>query len=60
MANKPYGDYWDRSDLLEEVKSLYQKLHGNRPEVGVYDSLEIKSLYEELADLRGEIIKKNL
>ena len=60
MANKPYGDYWDRSDLLEEVKSLYQKLHGCRPEVGVYDDLEIKSLYEELADLRGEIIKKNL
>ena len=60
MADKPYGDYWDRSDLLEEVKSLYQKLHGTRPEVGLFDDLEIKSLNEELADLRGEIIKKNL
>ena len=60
MADKPYGDYWDRSDLLEEVKSLYQKLHGTRLEVGLYDDLEIKSLYEELADLRGKIIKKNL
>ena len=47
MADKPYGDYWERSDLLEEVKLLYQKLHGSRPEVGMYDDLEIKSLNEE-------------
>ena len=54
--NKP--SYWDRAELLETVKETYQKLHGQRPEPGLYDDLEIKALEAELADIKGDLIKK--
>ncbi len=41
MVDKPYGDCWDRYDLIKKVKSFCQKLHGNIQEVGMYDDLEI-------------------
>jgi hypothetical protein len=40
------------------VKEFHQKLHGERPEVDLYDDLEIKALEGELAELKGEPIKK--
>jgi hypothetical protein len=35
-------------------------LHGQRPEAGLYDGLEIKALEAELSELKGELIKKEL
>ena len=50
--------YWDRAELLDTVKECHQKLHGERPEAGLYDDLEIKALEGELAELKGELIKR--
>lgn len=58
MDNRMKPTYWDRADLLETVKEFHQKLNGERPEAGLYDDLEIKALEGELAELKGELIKK--
>ena len=53
MEHRSKLSYWDRAELLERVKETYQKLHGSRPPVGLYDELEIKALEAELADIKG-------
>lgn len=58
MDNRMRPTYWDRAELLETVKEHYQILHGERPEAGLYDELEIKALEAELSELRGSLIKK--
>ena len=58
MDNRMRPTYWDRAELLETVKEFHQKPHGERPEAGLYDDLEIKALEGELAELKGELIKK--
>ena len=58
MDNRMRPTYWDRAELLETVKEFHQKLHGERPEAGLYDDSEIKALEGELAELKGELIKK--
>ena len=58
MDNRMKPTYWDRAELLETVKEFHQKLHGERPEAGLYDDLEIKALEGELAELKGDLIKK--
>lgn len=57
MGHGSEYDYWDRAELLENLKDAHQKLYGNRPAPGLYDDLEIKAIEAELSDLRGEIIK---
>ena len=42
------AQFWDRDELLETVKEAYQQLHGERPQPGLYDDLEIKALEGEL------------
>jgi hypothetical protein len=44
MEHRSKPSYWDRDELLETVKEFHQKLHGQRPEAGLYDELEIKAL----------------
>ena len=58
MDNRMRPTYWDRAELLETVKEFHQKLYGERQEAGLYDDLEIKALEGELAELKGELIKK--
>ena len=58
MDKRMKPTYWDRAELLETVKEFHQKLHRERPEAGLYDDLEIKALEGELAELKGELIKK--
>ena len=58
MEHRSKLSYWDRAELRETVKEIYQKLHGVRPEPGLYDELEIKALDAELAELKGDPIKK--
>ena len=58
MENRSKPSYWDRAELLESVKEAHQKLRGHRPEPGLYDDLEIKALEAELADIKGDLIKK--
>ena len=58
MDHRSELSYWDRAELLETVKETYQQLHGVRPKSGLYDELEIKALDAELADLKGDLIKK--
>ena len=53
-------NFWDRAELLETVKEIHQQLYGQRPEPGLYDYLEIKALEAELADLKGDLIKKHV
>ena len=60
MEHRSKPSYWDRDELLETVKEFHQKLHGQRPEAGLYDGLEIKALEAELSELKGELIKKEL
>ena len=48
----------DNDNYRLTVKETYKKLHGVRPEPGLYDELEIKALNAELADLKGDLIKK--
>ena len=59
MDTRVRPTYWDRAELLETVKETNQALHGKRPEPGLYDELEIKALEAELADLKGDLIKKH-
>ena len=59
MEHRSKPSYWDRAELLETVKEIHQQLHGQRPEPGLYDELEIKALEAELADLKGDLIKKH-
>jgi len=59
MDHRSKYSYWDRAELLETVKETHQELHGQRPEPGLYDELEIKALEAELADLKGDLIKKH-
>ena len=58
MEHRSKPSYWDRAELLETVKETYQKLHGQRPEPGLYDDLEIKALEAEFADIKGDLIKQ--
>ena len=58
MDHRSKLSYWDRADLLETLKETYQQLHGSRQEPGLYDDLEIKALEAELADIKGDLIKK--
>lgn len=58
MDGRMKPTYWDRAELLETVKEHHHKLHGDRPEAGLYDYLEIKALEGELAEIKGELIKK--
>jgi len=58
MDGRMKPTYWDRAELLETVKEHHHKLHGARPEAGLYDDLEIKALEGELAELKGDLIKK--
>ena len=60
MKHRSKLSYWDRAELLETVKEVYQQLHGSRPEPGLYDDLEIKALEAELADIKGDLIKLSL
>ena len=53
-------NFWDRAELLETVKEIHRQLYGQRPEPGLYDYLEIKALEAELADLKGDLIKKHV
>ena len=46
MDNRMRPTYWDRAELLETVKEFHQKLHGERPEAGLYDDLEIKWIFK--------------
>ena len=57
MDNRSRYSFWDRAELLETVKETHQQLHGERPEPGLYDELEIKALEAELAELKGDIIR---
>ena len=59
MDHRGKYSYWDRAELLETVKETHQQLHGQRPEPGLYDELEIKALEAELADLKGDLTKKH-
>ena len=59
MDHRSKYSYWDRAELLETVKEVHKQLYGNRPEPGLYDELEIKALEAELADLKGDLIKKH-
>ena len=59
MDHRSKYSYWDRAELLETVKETHQELRGKRPEPGLYDELEIKALEAELADLKGDLIKKH-
>ena len=59
MDHRSKYSYWDRDELLETVKETHQQVQGNRPEPGLYDELEIKALEAELADLKGDLIKKH-
>ena len=43
MDSRMKPTFWDRAELLETVKEFHQKLHGVRPEAGLYDELEIKA-----------------
>ena len=58
MEHRSKPSFWDRAKLLETVKETYQQLHGVRPKPGLYDELEITALETELADLKGDLIKK--
>ncbi len=58
MDSRMKPTFWDRAELLETVKEFHQKLHGVRPEAGLYDELEIKALEGELAEIKGDLIKK--
>ena len=58
MEHRIKPSFWDRDESLETVKETYQQLHGERPEPGLYDVLEIKALEGELAELKGDLIKK--
>jgi hypothetical protein len=58
MEHRSKPSFWDRDELLETVKETYQQLHGERPQPGLYDDLEIKALEGELAELKGDLIKK--
>ena len=60
MSTRISPTFFDRQELLETIKDLYKKLHGKRPEVGLYDDLEIKALEAELADIREALIKKEI
>ena len=60
MGSGSKYDYWDRADLLDAVKDTYMKLHGKKPEPGLYDELESKALEGELSDLKGELIKREM
>ena len=60
MGHGSEYDYWDRLEILENVKETYQKIYGKRPEPGLYDDLEVKALIAELSDLRGELIKSEI
>ena len=51
MEHRSKPSFWDRDELLETVKEAYQQLHGERPQPGLYDDLEIKALEGELAEL---------
>ena len=54
MDHRSKYSYWDRDELLETVKETHQELHGERPEPGLYDELEIKAL-EDYQDLYGNV-----
>ena len=58
MEHRSRPSYWDRDELLETVKEFHQKLHGQRPEAGLYVELEIKALEAELSELKGDLIKE--
>lgn len=58
MEHRSKPSFWDRGELLETVKETYQQLHGKRPQPGLYDDLKIKALEGELAELKGDLIKK--
>ena len=60
MGHGSEYDYWDRAELLENLKDAHQKLYGNRPAPGLYDDLEIKAIEAELSDLRGDILKEEI
>ena len=59
MDHRSKYSYWDRAERLETVKETHQELHGKRPEPGLYYELESKALEAELADLKGDLIKKH-
>ena len=58
MEQRSKPSFWDRDELLETVKETHQQLHGERPQPGLYDDLAIKALEGELAELKGDLIKK--
>ena len=58
MEHRSEPSYWDKDELIETVKETYQQLHGERPQLGLYDDLEITALEGELAELRGDLINK--
>ena len=58
MDSRMKPTFWDRAELLETVKEFHQKLHGVRPEAGLYHELVIKALEGELAEIKGDLIKK--
>ena len=58
MDNRIRLTYWDRVELLETVKEFHQKPQGDRQEAGLCDESEIKALEGEIAELKGELIKK--
>ena len=58
MEHRSKPSFLDRDELLETVKETYQQLHGKRPQPGLHDDLEIKALEGELAELKGDLIKK--
>lgn len=58
MEHRSKLSFWDRDELLETVKETYKQLHGERPQPGLFDDLEIKALEAELADIKGDLIKK--
>ena len=60
MGHGSEYDYWDRADLLEDLKAAHQKLHGESPAPGLYDNLEVKAIEAELSEIRGTILKAEM
>ena len=42
MGHGSEYDYWDRLEILENVKETYQKIYGKRPEPGHLDNLMLQ------------------
>jgi len=58
MGHGSKPDYWDRADLLEDLKNAHLILYGVRPQPGLYDDLEIRAIQAELDELSNLILRQ--